>query len=70
MERACSCMKMASRRAFQPLGMAGRWARMTDRRGFRATSVCKEIFEVNNEAEFESKVLKNKKPVIVDFFAT
>ena len=34
------------------------------------TSVKRDIFKVQDENDFKTKVLESKEPVIVDFFAT
>ena len=37
---------------------------------FHTSCVRQDIFKVQDEADFNEKVLKSKDPVIVDFFAT
>lgn len=37
---------------------------------FHTSSRRQDIFKVQDEADFNEKVLKSKDPVIVDFFAT
>ena len=61
---------MASLKGLGTVALMGRWVGRGTRRCFRSTAVCREIFEVKDEEEFEKKVLKSNKPVVVDFFAT
>lgn len=43
---------------------------MLNPRSFSTTCCSRDIFKIQDEDDFKTKVLKSKEPVVVDFFAT